>query len=112
MWAAASPVSRVRRAFGARIGGLPQECRRAVLVAALGGLADLAEVSRAIAASGGSLTDLAAGERAGLVRVTPAGGIFSHPLARAAVLAHSHVPARAAAPRAPAGALDGDRAAP
>ncbi len=108
---AASPVSRVRQAFGARIGGLPQECRRAVLVAALGGLADLAEVSRAIAASGGSLTDLAAGERAGLVRVTPAGVIFSHPLARAAVLADSDVAERAAAHRALAGVLDGDRRA-
>ena len=108
---AASPVSRVQQAFGARIGGLPQECRRAVLVAALGGLADLAEVSQAIAASGGSLTDLAAGERAGLVRVTPAGVIFSHPLARAAVLAGSDVAERAAAHRALAGVLDGDRRA-
>jgi DNA-binding CsgD family transcriptional regulator len=108
---AASPVSRVQQAFGARIGGLPEACRRAVLVAALGGLVDLAEVSRAIAASGGSLTDLAAGERAGLVRVTPAGVTFSHPLARAAVLAGSDVAQRAAAHRALAGALDGDRRA-
>ncbi len=108
---AASPVSRVQQAFGARIGGLPEACRRAVLVAALGGLADLAEVSRAIAASGGSLTDLAAAERAGLVRVTPAGVIFSHPLARAAVLAGSDVAERAAAHRALAGVLDGDRRA-
>ena len=106
---AASPVSRVQQAFGARIGGLPEACRRAVLVAALGGLADLAEVSRAIAASGGSLTDLAAAERAGLARVTPAGVIFSHPLARAAVLAGSDVAEGAAAHRALAGVLDGDR---
>ena len=108
---AASPVSRVQQAFGARIGGLPEACRRAVLVAALGGLADLAEVSRAIAASGGSLTDLAAAERAGLVRVTPAGVTFSHPLARAAVLAGSDVAERAAAHRALAGVLDSDRRA-
>jgi DNA-binding CsgD family transcriptional regulator len=108
---AASPVSRVQQAFGARIGGLPAACRQAVLVAALSGLADLAEVSRAIAASGGSLTDLAAGERAGLVRVTPAGVIFSHPLARAAVLADSDVAGRAAAHRALAGVLDSDRRA-
>src|SRR5216683_634426 len=63
---AASPVSRVQQAFGARIGGLPQECRRAVLVAALGGLA---------------------------------------------VLAGSDVAERAAAHRALAGVLDGDRRA-
>ena len=106
---AASAVSRVQQAFGARIGRLPEAGRRAVLVAALAGMADLAEVSRAIAASGGSLTDLAAGERAGLVRVTPAGVIFSHPLARAAVLAGSDVGERAAGHRALAGVLDGDR---
>ncbi len=108
---AASAVSRVQQAFGARIGGLPQAGRRTVLVAALAGMADLTEISRAIAASGGSLTDLAAGERAGLVRVTPAGVIFSHPLARAAVLAGSDVAERAAAHRALAGVLDGDRRA-
>src|SRR5262249_47001691 len=31
---AASPAGRVQQAFAARIGGLPQECRRAMLVAA------------------------------------------------------------------------------
>ena len=108
---AASPAGRVQQAFAARIGGLPQECRRAVLVVALGGMADLAEVSRAVAAAGGSLTDLAAAERAGLVRVTPAGVSFAHPLARAAVLAGSDVAERAAGHRALAGVLDGDRRA-
>src|SRR5215470_8871193 len=108
---AASPAGRVQQAFAARIGALPQECRRAVLVAALGGTADLAEVSRAVAAAGGSLTDLAAAERAGLVRVTPAGVSFAHPLARAAVLAGSDVGERAAGHRALAGVLDGDRRA-
>jgi hypothetical protein len=99
----------VQGAFLARIAALPGACRRAVLVAALAGMADLAEVSRAIAASGGSLTDLAAAERAGLLRVTPAAVIFSHPLARAAALAASDVAERAAAHRALAGVLDGDR---
>src|SRR5215472_3196604 len=108
---AASPAGRVQQAFAARIGELPQECRRAVLVAALGGMAGLAEVSLAVAAAGGSLTDLAAAERAGLVRVTPAGVSFAHPLARAAVLAGSDVAERAAGHRALAGVLDGDRRA-
>jgi DNA-binding CsgD family transcriptional regulator len=108
---AASPVTRVQQAFGARIGGLPEAGRRAVLVAALAGMADLAEVSRAIAAAGGSLTDLAVGERAGLVRVTRAGVSFAHPLARAAVLAASDVAERATAHRALAGVLDGDQRA-
>jgi DNA-binding CsgD family transcriptional regulator len=108
---AASPAGRVQQAFGARIAALPEACRRAVLVAALAGMADLAEVSRAIAAAGGLLTDLAAAERAGLVRVTPAGVSFAHPLARAAVLADSDVAARMAGHRALAGVLDGDRRA-
>jgi DNA-binding CsgD family transcriptional regulator len=108
---AVSPVGRVQGAFLARIAALPEACRRAVLVAALAGMAELAEVSRAIAALGGSLTDLAAAERAGLLRVTPAGVIFSHPLARAAVLAGSDVAERMAAHRGLAGVLDGDRRA-
>src|SRR6516165_7991837 len=90
---------------------LPQPCRRAVLVAALAGLADLAEVSRAVAAAGGSLTDLAAAERAGLVRVAPTGVSFSHPLARAVVLAGSDVAERTAAHRALASVFDDDRRA-
>ena len=110
-WPAASPAGRVQRAFGARVAGLPQPCRLAVLIAALAGLADLAEVSRALAAAGGSLTDLAAAERAGVVRVMPAGVIFSHPLARAAVLAGSDVAARMTGHRALAEVLDGDRRA-
>src|SRR5436305_969611 len=73
---AVSPAGRVQQAFAARMSGLPQDCRRAVLVVALGGMSDRAEVSRAVAAAGGSLTDLAAAERAGLVRVTPAGVSF------------------------------------
>jgi hypothetical protein len=107
----ASPAGRVQGAFLARVTALPEASRRAVLVAALGGMADLAMVSRAIAAAGGSLTDLAAAERAGLVRVRPAGVIFSHPLARAAVLAGSDVAERATAHRALASVLDGDRRA-
>jgi DNA-binding CsgD family transcriptional regulator len=108
---AASPVSRVQGAFLARVTALPEASRRAVLVAALGGMADLAEISRAIAAAGGSLTDLAAAERAGLVRVTSAGVAFSHPLVRAAVLAGSDVAERMAGHRALAAVLDRDRRA-
>jgi DNA-binding CsgD family transcriptional regulator len=107
----ASPAGRVQQAFAARVAALPGAGRRAVLVAALGGMAALAEVSRAIAAADGSLTDLAAAERAGLVRVTAAGVSFTHPLARAAVLAGSDVAERMAGHRALASVLDGDRRA-
>jgi hypothetical protein len=107
----ASPAGRVQGEFGARTAELPAVCRRAVLVAALGGMADLTEVSGAIAAAGGSLADLAAAERAGLVRVTPAGVMFSHPLVRAAILAGSDVAERMVAHRALAGVLSGDRRA-
>jgi len=88
---AASLVGRVQAAFLVRARALPEAGWRAVLIAALGGMAGLAEMSGAIAAAGGSLTDLAAAERAGLLRVTPAGVIFSHPLVRAAILAGSDV---------------------
>jgi len=111
MLPAAPPAGRVQRAFAARAAGLPPECRRAVLVAALGGMADLTEVSRAVAAAGGSLADLAGAERAGLVRVTAAGVGFTHPLARAAVLTGSDVAERIAGHRALASVLDGDRRA-
>jgi DNA-binding CsgD family transcriptional regulator len=107
----ASPAGRVQQAFAARVAALPLACRRAVLVAALGGMAGLAEVSRAVAAAGGSLTDLAMAERAGLVRVTPAGVSFTHPLARAAVLAGSDVAERMTVHQALASVLDGDRRA-
>lgn len=107
----ASPSGRVQQAFAARVTALPEASRRAVLVAALGGMADLAEVSRAVAAAGGSLTDLAAAERAGLARVTPAGVIFSHPLVRSAVLTGTDVAERMAVHRALASVLDGDRRA-
>jgi DNA-binding CsgD family transcriptional regulator len=107
----ASPAGRVQGAFLARVTALPEASRRAVLVAALGGMADLTEISRAIAAAGGSLTDLAGAERAGLVRVTPAGIVFCHPLARAAVLTGADVAERMAGHRALASVLDGDRRA-
>ena len=106
---AASPAGRVQAAFLARIAALPGACRQAVLVAALAGMASLAEVSRAIAAAGGSLTDLAPAERAGLLRVTPAGVTFSHPLVRAAALSGSDVSERIAGHRALAGVLEDDR---
>jgi hypothetical protein len=108
---AASPAGRVQAAFVARIATLPRAGRQAVLIVALGGMAGLAEVSRAIAAAGGSLADLAAAERAGLLRVTPAGVSFSHPLVRAAALAASDVGERMAGHQALAGVLEDDRRA-
>ncbi len=107
----ASPAGRVQGAFLARVTALPEPCRRAVLIAALGGMADLAQISRAIDAAGGSLIDLAAAERAGLLRVTPAGVSFSHPLVRAAVLAGADVAERMAGHQALAGVLDPDQRA-
>jgi DNA-binding CsgD family transcriptional regulator len=108
---AVSPVGRVQQTFGGRVAALTQPCRRAVLVAALAGLAELGEVSRAIEVAGGSLTDLAAAERARLLRVTSAGVVFSHPLVRSVALAGSDVAERMAGHRALADVLDGDRRA-
>ena len=78
----------------------------------VGGL-DQAAAEQLLAGAGlvRAVRDQLIAEAAGLVRVTPAGVIFSHPLARAAVLAGSDVAERAAAHRALAGVLDGDRRA-
>jgi hypothetical protein len=107
----ASPAGRVQGAFLARVTALPEPCRRAVLIAALGGMADLAQISRAIDAAGGSLIDLASAERTGLLRVTRAGVSFSHPLVRAAVLAGADVAERMAGHQALASVLDPDQRA-
>src|SRR5262249_10592357 len=109
---AASPAGRVQQAFAARIGGPPPGGRRGRGGAARGGGggSGRGRPGRG-AAAGGSRTGLAAAGRAGLVRVTPAGVSFGHPLARAAVLAGSDVAERAAGHRALAGVLDGDRRA-
>jgi DNA-binding CsgD family transcriptional regulator len=104
-----SPANRVQASFGARITALPEAARRAFLIAALAGTADLTELSQALAAGSGSLTDLAPAEHSGLLRVTPTGIAFSHPLVRAAAWANFDVADRMAAHRALAGVLDGDR---
>ena len=107
----ASPAGRVQGRSWPESPPCPSPCRRAVLIAALGGMADLAQISRAIDAAGGSLIDLAAAERAGLLRVTPAGVSFSHPLVRAAVLAGADVAERMAGHQALASVLDPDQRA-
>ena len=65
---------RLRSHFALRIGTLPESTRHQLLLAALSGGAP------------GDLAGLDAAESAGLVRVTPAGVAFRHPLARAAVV--------------------------
>jgi len=106
-----SPASPAQASFGERITALPVAARRALLIAALARTANLTEVSQAVGATGGSLTDLAPAEHNGLLRVTPAGVAFSHPLVRAAAWAGFDVADRMAAHQALAKVLDGERRA-
>ncbi|MFD9740389.1 AAA family ATPase [Umezawaea sp. NPDC059074] len=67
-------TERLRGAFAARVSALPASTRRALLVAALGGIEE---------------DDLAPAERAGLVDRDDGAVVFRHPLTRSAVVALS-----------------------
>jgi hypothetical protein len=70
----ARPVTdRVLTGFRDRVAALPGATRACLLVAALDHHDEPAVLERAVALLGGSLADLAAAERAGLVRVDPDG---------------------------------------
>jgi DNA-binding CsgD family transcriptional regulator len=100
------PLSaRIAAAFGRRFEALPEDTRRALLLAAAAGPADVALLGRAADELGVDLDALGAAEEEGLVS-TDAGRLeFSHPLARSAVYAEAPVQERRAAHAALAGAL-------
>ncbi|WP_101789034.1 helix-turn-helix transcriptional regulator [Nonomuraea indica] len=108
----AEPVTnRVLAGFRDRIAGLPESTRSCLLVAALDDRGQLAVLAHALSLLGASLADAAPAERAGLIRITPDGVTFHHPLVRAAVLLACDISARMAAHRALAEAVDDDRRA-
>ncbi|MBD2899608.1 hypothetical protein amrb99_85920 [Actinomadura sp. RB99] len=105
------PLGRVLSAFRERIRELPAVSRLCLLVAALEGTGKIETVAGAAAALGAELTDLAAAEHAGLVRVASTGVEFRHPLVRTATRLACDVAERVAAHRALAGTVDDDRRA-
>ncbi|MFE0338667.1 ATP-binding protein [Streptomyces sp. NPDC058955] len=108
----AEPVTdRVLAGFRERIAALPEPARRCLLVAALDDRGELGVLTHALGLLGASLVDAARAERAGLVRITPHGVAFRHPLVRAAVLLACDISTRMEAHRALAEAVDDDRRA-
>ncbi|MGV9309676.1 helix-turn-helix transcriptional regulator [Nonomuraea sp. NPDC003727] len=106
------PVTgRVVAGFRARLGELPAAARTCVLVAALEDTGALDTLTRALRELGGSLTDFAPAERAGLITVTEAGLRFRHPLVRTAARLSADVAQRMAAHQALAKTVDDDRRA-
>ncbi|GAA4959175.1 DNA-binding CsgD family transcriptional regulator [Nonomuraea thailandensis] len=108
----ATPVTnRVLAGFRDRIAALPDRTRSCLLVAALNDRGELGALAHALGLLGASLDDAAPAEWAGLIRITPEGVAFHHPLVRAAVLLATDIAARMAAHRALAEAVDDDRRA-
>jgi len=97
---------RLQALFASRVSDLPAPARRLLLLAVLDGTGDLG-LLRAAVAGRREFTDLAAAERAGLVRVDGATGrlAFRHPLTRSAIMEMSASDERRAAHRAIAGQL-------
>ena len=101
------PLSRRLQAlFASRVSDLPAPARRLLLLAVLDGTGDLGPL-RAVVAGPGEFTDLAAAERAGLVRMDGGSGrlAFRHPLTRSAIMELSASDERRAAHRTLAGQL-------
>jgi DNA-binding CsgD family transcriptional regulator len=100
------PVSTsVSRAFATRAERLSDSQRAVLVVAATSEIDDAAVVARAAALLDLDVSDLAAAEEAGLVRLDSGRIVFAHPLARSAVYSEASPQARRAAHRALADAL-------
>jgi len=77
--------STLERSFAQRLEPLPEETRRALLVAATSYTGDASEIGRAVASLGLEMTAFEAAERQGLVTMHAGRVDFLHPLLRAAV---------------------------
>ncbi|MFI6823354.1 AAA family ATPase [Micromonospora sp. NPDC050187] len=90
------PDGALGRGYRARLGRLPDDTRRLLLLAALGDRVDAATLVRAARATGTVIEALTPAEVTGLVRVEPHGVTFPQPLARAMVVATAPLAARRA----------------
>ena len=80
-------TDRLRAGWEPYLAGLPAATRRLMLLVALDNLSTLDRLGRVIDEREESLADLSPGERARILRVTPAGALtFCHPLLRAVVV--------------------------
>ncbi|WP_328822550.1 helix-turn-helix transcriptional regulator [Micromonospora rubida] len=105
---AAPPVDgALGRGYRARLGRLPADTRRVLLLAALDDELDATTLVRAARAAGTVIEALAPAEVAGLVRIGPCGVTFPQPVARAMVEATAPLADRRTAHLLLAGLLDG-----
>ena len=100
--------TRLQQAYVRRIGELPPDSRRLLLVASAEESADLGAVLAAAAALGVAADALAAAEQGGLLAVVEGEIRFRHPVARSAVYQDASFAERLAVHRALAAVLDGD----
>lgn len=102
-------ATRVRRIYESRIVALPEETRRALLVAAASDGSSMATIGDALAAIGADPARLAAAEQAGIVTIRDGAIEFPDPLLRSAVYHDAPPDDRRAAHDALAGALAEER---
>jgi DNA-binding CsgD family transcriptional regulator len=102
------PGSTLERVLARRLQALPEETRRALLVAAAAEVRHGDVVVRALVATQLDVTALEPAETAGIVELGPGDVKFTHPLLRAAAYHGAEPVARRAAHRAVAGALPED----
>jgi len=103
-----APGRGLERVYSARLAGLPEDTRAALLVAAACDSGELAAVAAAARALGSSAAALQAAEAAGLIELHEDRLTFGHPLVRGAVYHGAAAPQRRAAHRALAAAIEGD----
>jgi DNA-binding CsgD family transcriptional regulator len=97
--------ARIARAFVKRLGGLDENVRRAVTLAATSDRGEILMLERAAQNLGIDLSTLSRAETAGLVELRAGAVEFGHPLARSAIYMDAPVSERRAAHRALAAAL-------
>ena len=102
------PGSTLERVLARRLDGLPEDTRRALLVAAAAEARRGDVVLGALAAADLDVSSLESAESAGIVTLAPGEVAFRHPLLRAAAYHGATVVARRAAHRAVASALPAD----
>ena len=99
------PTARLESLFAGRLAAMPDETRRALLVAAASNVADTVTVLRAAETLGLPASSFAAAERGGLITMTTDAYWFQHPILRSCIYHGASQADRRAAHQALAAAL-------
>jgi DNA-binding CsgD family transcriptional regulator len=98
-------ASRLERAFSARVSGLPDDTRAALLIVAISTIPELEAVVRGLDVAGLTASALEPAEDRGFLSITDGRVLFRHPLLRSAVYHAATSPQRRRAHRALADSL-------